>query len=292
MLAASLCSIAVVVGALMIAGTAKAVIKPSASISLLILGLVAFGGFEFVREDLRKPFVLRKLMFVNSVRIPVSATAEGIERQLGECDRFEIGHLRNLGVVEAALWKKEIPKDAKTRKQAQMAEGREVFRLSCSSCHTIDGYLGIRKLVQGKNAAATKTILGKLARPVGSKGAAVSWDESYQFIDSWRGRRMPPFVGSDREMDSLALYLVSLNGIQETLPDSSAGRSLFEEKCVFCHAPGGDWPVSGLIGGRSAEDLYEIISRLPEMNPIMSPFKGTDQQRRDLAEFLVAQEQR
>ena len=41
-----------------------------------------------------------------------------------------------------------------------------------------------------------------------------------------------------------------------------------------------------LIRGRSQKELYEAIGRLPELNPIMPPFEGSDQQRKDLAAYL------
>ena len=39
-----------------------------------------------------------------------------------------------------------------TNKQYKM--GEEVFMLLCRSCHTVDGYLAIRPLVEGKSASA------------------------------------------------------------------------------------------------------------------------------------------
>ena len=98
---------------------------------------------------------------------------------------------------------------------------------------------------------------------------------------------MPPFVGNSREKESLSQYLATLGGGELTVSDSSAGQAVFEEKCVFCHAEKADWPMSGLVKNRDSGEMFEIIGRLPEMNPIMPPFEGTIQQKSDLAGFLA-----
>jgi mono/diheme cytochrome c family protein len=284
---ALLSSAAIIVLSLMIVINRSLKSLKPLSFLILILGITAFGGVEFAREDLRKPFVLGRLMFVNGVRLPVSATEEGVLRQMGGSDRFEIRSLQEKGILSSALWSRSLPSDLTGNDQnVLISEGKEVFRLSCSSCHTENGFLAIRPLVQGKNISAITRILDQMAVPVNEQLQPVGWTESYSGIQTWRGRRMPPFVGNDREKESLSLYLASLGGGSLSDETASAGEAVFDENCVFCHSEEADWPMSGLIRGRNPDQLYEVIGDLPGMNPIMPPFEGTEQQRKDLAEFL------
>ena len=43
-----------------------------------------------------------------------------------------------------------------------------------------------------------------------------------------------------------------------------------------------------LAPDRTADEFYEKIAQLPEINPIMPPFGGTDEERSLLAEYLAA----
>jgi len=71
-----------------------------------------------------------------------------------------------------------------------VARGREVFRLVCEPCHTIHGYNGVAPLVRGWSADYTE---GQL-----------------RHLNTLKGF-MPPFIGSEVERRSLALWLAALN---------------------------------------------------------------------------------
>lgn len=100
---------------------------------------------------------------------------------------------------------------------------------------------------------------------------------------------MPPFAGTVEEMELVSHYLVSL-GSRQILKGVSIdrGQRIFETKCFFCHASEADWPMERLAPDKTADEFYEKIARLPEVNPIMPPFGGTDEERRLLAEYLAA----
>jgi cytochrome c553 len=68
-------------------------------------------------------------------------------------------------------------------------KGQQVFRAQCQMCHSLDGYLAIRPLVAGQDAEGLSA-----------------------FLEALRAGRpgMPPIVGTDEEIESLAEYLVSL----------------------------------------------------------------------------------
>jgi mono/diheme cytochrome c family protein len=243
---------------------------------LLALGLLSLGGAEWVREDLRKPYVIGKYMFVSGVRLPVADGAppfpDGVE------DAYALDALNRTGVLEAARW-------ARTDD-----EGRELFRILCSSCHTLEGYHAIRPLVRGLSAPAIEGLLGRLASPVGPQGTPASWLHPDLRLATWRERRMPPFVGSEAEKRALAIYLAGLGGVAAEAVRPDAGAAVFEVACSACHGAGSDWPMAPLVHGLPVETLYEILGRLDELNDMMPPFDGTDEERRALAEYLAALE--
>jgi len=40
--------------------------------------------------------------------------------------------------------------------------------------------------------------------------------------------------------------------------------------------------------GKSADEIQALLGRLPELNEVMPPFEGTDEEKRALAEYLAA----
>jgi mono/diheme cytochrome c family protein len=266
-----------------------------AAAALMVLGFVAFGGAEFVREDLRKPYVIGRYMFVNGVRLPA---LEGTPQPPAEAasqavDPFSIVALNAHGVLPAAKWDNApaafdslagfVPAAADTPEgigvtggepaawtednlDVAVAAGREMFKLECFTCHTLDGYLGIRPLVAGLSPTAITGTLDRLARPVDARGEPTSWEDPQFRLESWRDRRMPPFVGTDAEKEVLAMYLARLGGADlAAAARLGAGADYFESECVFCHGPGEDWPLADLLrgGSRTPEDFYELLGGCP-----------------------------
>jgi mono/diheme cytochrome c family protein len=251
------------------------------TVLLMLLGLAAFGGAEFVREDLRKPFVIGQHMFVNGARLPAADAVPAPPPGAGlpADDPLSIDSLNRNGVLATALWagKADDP----------LTQGRELFRLQCRACHTENGYLAIRPLVLGMSPAAAGGLLSRLASPVDAAGQPTAWNDANLRLTTWRGRRMPPFVGTPDERRALALYLAVLGGAPaEAAREAGAGEQYFEENCAVCHGPDGDFQIGGR--GRTVEALYDMLDRLPEINEMMPPFEGSDQLRRALAGHLAA----
>lgn len=71
------------------------------------------------------------------------------------------------------------------------AKGEQVFRAQCQMCHSLDGYLAIKPLLAGQDAEGLMAFLELLR--AGRPG-------------------MPPIVGTEEEIKSLAAYLASLGG--------------------------------------------------------------------------------
>lgn len=151
-----------------------------------LLALVAcsgvLAGYERVREGVRKPWVIAEQMFSNGVLVT------------------EIDALNERGILSKAAW---ATKEAGGR---EVPTGEAVFRAECSSCHTRDGYLGIRQIASAMDADFAAMFLTAL-RDDGArwKARAAGQDvrPDYPF--------MPPFVGTDAELEALAGWLASQN---------------------------------------------------------------------------------
>jgi mono/diheme cytochrome c family protein len=269
--------------------------KPLAGL-LMILGLVAMGGSEWVREDLRKPWVIGQYMFVNALRLPAPAGApappEEFIQRFG-ADRFTVDAVNTAGVLTSSAWVRPVPDHllAPSDYAARAGhQGRELFRALCASCHTIDGYLAIRPLVKGKSAEALNGVLGRLAAPVDAAGVASTWTALPVHVKTWRGRRMPPFAGTDDERQLLAGHLALLggaapSGLGPPAPSADIGQAFYDANCAACHGPDGLAPFDAK--GRKPADFYEMIGRLPAINEMMPAFEGTEEQRKALADYLA-----
>ncbi len=275
--------------------------RPMAA-TIMVLGFVAMGGGEFVREDLRKPYVIGHYMFVNGIRLPASESVaqpphDAIER-FGP-DRFTIDAVKAAGVLNSSAWVTPLPPNlSAVAGYAAVAkhQGHELFRALCSNCHTIDGYLALRPLVLGKSASALDGVLQRLAVPVDATGAPAAWNKPAVQLKTWRGRRMPPFAGTPEERQMLAGYLALLGGAaqadvaasaaQATVQAGDIGRTYFESRCAVCHGPGGMVPFKSKY--QTPAELYGAIGRLPTINEMMPPFDGTEAERTALAAHLAS----
>jgi mono/diheme cytochrome c family protein len=181
-------------------------------------------------------------------------------------------------VLPAARWRR-LPRDLELLPPHERlaAEGRELFRLECTQCHTADGYLAIRPLVRG--------------------AAPGSIDLTLMRLHGWRGRRMPPFVGTPGERRALAIYLATLDGrsaeeaARSLAPEGPGedGHALFETNCSICHGRDAEFPFAKYAAARprSADAYYELLGRLDEINDMMPAFDASESQRRALARYLA-----
>jgi len=109
-------------------------------IFLVLIGLLWIGGFEYIREIARKPYVIYDFMYSNSI-------------YKSDSDR-----LNNKSVLANAKWSSTKAVTDHNKLEA----GRELFNLQCLGCHTLGGirndidkltkgypYLGVRALIEG-----------------------------------------------------------------------------------------------------------------------------------------------
>jgi mono/diheme cytochrome c family protein len=262
--------------------------------ALMVLGIASMGGAEWVREGLRKPWVIDRYMFVSGVR------AGGSDRFLAD-DPFALDALHRRGVLATSPWAvvpaayrpgeaafEGLPVAERALLEAEA--GREVFRLQCAACHTERGHLGVLRLVRGKSVAAITATLDATAKPVAADGQPASWSDPGVRVATWLGRRMPPFAGTDAEKRALAIHLARLGGDEraglEAPPAAAGGAEVFEKHCAACHGPDSPWPITDRLRGRSAGEFYELVGRLPQVREEMPPFAGSEDERRALAQHL------
>ena len=94
---------------------------------LASLALSTTGVTEWVREAVRKPYIIYDYMYTNSMRVA------------------DVDRVREEGVLKSARWVRQHDVDL----NAPERTGDEVFRVECASCHTVDGYNSIRYAVKG-----------------------------------------------------------------------------------------------------------------------------------------------
>jgi mono/diheme cytochrome c family protein len=285
-----------VVGALALAGFRPRGYGRTEAAVLMLVGFVSMGASEFVREGIRKPWVIDRYMFVNSVRLPASANGAVLE------DPFSIDSLQARGVLPTARFA-AVPAgyrpgtaefdglEPEARAALEAEAGAEVFRLQCTACHTVRAHLGVRRLVEGQSVAALEGVLDSMAHPLDADGEATTWDDPALRLETRLERRMPPFVGTDAEKRALAVYLARLGGDSEAGIAELAGdpgAEAFEVHCAACHGPESPWPMSDRLGGRSPTEFFDLIGRLDEVREEMAPFAGSEEEREALADYLGA----
>ena len=273
---------------------------------LLVPALLAFGGGEWLREDLRKPYVIGGYMFVNSVRLPVvdGAPEPPPEAAAQMTDGFTVERINQNGVLRTSLWLSAPDGfdtlggpsehlDAQAAADVSARAGERVFKALCFGCHTVDGYQAVRPLVSGLSVGAIEKTLDTLAKPVDPDGNPTDWNDPHLRLSTRLGRRMPPFVGSAAEKRALAIYLARLGGREDAGVETAApaaaqpGEALFDDSCAMCHGQGSEWPMPGYVKNRDQDEIYELLGRLEELNAMMPPFMGTEAERKALAEYLA-----
>ena len=146
-----------------------------------LLSILLIGTFERVREFVRKPYAIGNYLYANGIR----------------AEDYPL--LQRDGLLTYATYTPIRTITPENRVRA----GREVFRIACTRCHTVDGVTGVHRALERMY------------------GPDRTWDPKIlsAFINSMHNVRpyMPPFPGSAEERDALAAYLVTLQARIETL---------------------------------------------------------------------------
>jgi len=224
------------------------------SLPVALVALGAMGCFEFVRESIRKPFVIANYLYANSLY------AAKIPGDGG----FSVDEVNAAGILKSAKWVSH--REMTERDQA--AVGREIFRVECESCHTTDAYRGVKQYL-----ALRQWDQGKIQAMLGG-------------IEFMHNGVMPPFAGTDAERAALAAYLSTVQPVFATAAAAASdGETVFEQNCSMCHPLSAGTPLFKTL----AKDPSAAVAALKDLTSvfaIMPDLKLSEPQRIALVQWI------
>jgi len=152
----------------------------------LLAAFTFFGSYERVREGVRKPFVIRDFMFSNGILVS------------------DLASINQRGILAKATWA------ARESDGTPVSMGRAVYRAECQACHTLDGYLSIRKLVAPVDADTLDIVLSALHAEADEYTSGKYSNRGHIATQKLDYPHMPPLVGTAAEIEALKAYLLSL----------------------------------------------------------------------------------
>lgn len=169
--------------------------SPGFALSLFVFGIAAFTTGEFIREAVRKPYIIYNVLFGHQV-----APAD-------------VGRLRRQGFLEANPWSRAVVQRIARDHQADLAGknwideqallelaekdpavlravGQTLFMYHCNDCHALErGYSAVLPMIRGRDLDMNFALVKHL--------------EKAHFF-------MPPWCGTEQEALILARYLTSI----------------------------------------------------------------------------------
>jgi len=140
------------------------------AILIAILALSTTAVTEWVREAVRKPYIIYGYMYSNGLRLA------------------DVERVRAQGVLKSAHWVRQRDLDP----QHLASAGNEIYRVQCASCHTLDGYNSIRLGVRRWSWSMIDYQLDHLSTLKGFMPAFVGTEEERQALGAWLASLNPP----------------------------------------------------------------------------------------------------
>lgn len=137
---------------------------------LAVLALSTTGVTEWVREAVRKPYIIYDYMYANSLRLA------------------DIERVREEGVLKSARWVRQHDVDPNALERT----GEEVFRVECASCHTVNGYNSMRFAVKGWSWVMIDYQLVHLNELKGFMPPFVGTEAERKALGAWLASLNPP----------------------------------------------------------------------------------------------------
>lgn len=157
------------------------------AVLFLICGLAATASTEWMREMLRKPYVIYNYLYSNGLH------------------KADLEAVTHSGYLQQSKWAKAVAEECRSDSD----RGEAIFRFQCMSCHTLDGYRSMRRLLGTRDEDAIVNFLNILRSTDPQKN-------SYFGI-------MPPLAANDAELKNLAAYLASLNAERRKMAEQLGG---------------------------------------------------------------------
>jgi cytochrome bd-type quinol oxidase subunit 1/mono/diheme cytochrome c family protein len=164
-------------------------LSPGFAAALMLFGFVAFATGEFIREAVRKPYVIYNVVLGNQI-FPE-----------------EVAQLRKTGFLEGGVWTKAfvaehypaVVDDNGQLDESRMLEldpadrlalGEALFQHHCNDCHAVQsGYSAVGPIIRGWTPEMLESMTLRL--------------HEHHFF-------MPPWAGTQEEAELLAEYLASI----------------------------------------------------------------------------------
>jgi len=145
------------------------------AILFMVCGLAATGTTEWMREMLRKPFVIYSYLYPNGIH------------------KDDIPKITEEGFLKDSRWTAPLL----SANANDCDRGNLIFRYQCMACHTVKGYRSMKKLLGARDEQGIVSFLQMLKETDKSKNP-------YSNI-------MPPLAANDDELKMLAKYLATIN---------------------------------------------------------------------------------
>jgi len=228
------------------------------SLLIALVALGAMGSFEFVREAIRKPYVIGNYLYANSLYATPMAGDGG----------SSVEKIDDVGVLKSAKWLNLREVTAEN----QVPVGREIFRVECESCHTTNSYRGVRHYIALRqwNQQRIEAMLASL--------------------DVMHNGVMPPFAGTDSERAALAAFLATLQPVAPSPPAVADGKAVFDRNCSMCHRVRADDALFARLP-RNSQEANNALKDLPNLFIRMPDLKLSDVERSALVGWVNAERQ-
>jgi len=171
---------------------------------------------------------------------------------------------------------------------SQIAEGKDLFDTSCSSCHGLDAQgSSVAPSLVGAGAAAVNFQVGTGRMPLKEVGAEAA--------------QKPP-VFNQQQIYAIAAYVASLGGgpaiptdqqVSTAGADPGNGQSLFNANCAQCHnysGAGGDLTEGKYappLTSATNRQIYEAMLTGPEAMPVFNDETLPPADKRDIIAYIT-----
>ena len=171
---------------------------------------------------------------------------------------------------------------------AQIAEGKDLFDTSCSSCHGLDAQgSSVAPSLIGAGAAAVDFQVGTGRMPLKEVGAEAA--------------QKPP-VFNQQQIYAIAAYVASLGGgpaiptdqqVSTAGANPGLGQSLFNANCAQCHNYSGaggaltDGKYAPALTNATNRQIYEAMLTGPEAMPVFDDETLSPADKRDIIAYVT-----
>lgn len=221
---------------------------------VIIFAFLTMWSFEFIREAVRKPFVIGEYMYGNSIVYE----AAGIESE------FTIENIKSKGLLNTAKWVKNRQINERNNSEA----GEEIFRIQCASCHTVNSYRSIGEVIikRGWSKNNLKEMIGTM--------------------DGIMAGVMPPFAGTHEELEVLTDYIYENNSYSVDKNISYSSSQIFDNYCGRCHRVDSDDVLFSVAEDLEEEEIKDYIFNLSEYNELMPALEFDEGQADSISKFI------